>query len=308
MHRIAVVVVSPVMTADVAIPHMVFGALPGGYELRLCAAEPGSAEAVDGPDVPVPHGLEAVADADSVIVVGSGGREGVEESVLAAVRAAHAEGKRVASICTGAFVLAEAGLLDGRRATTHWALTGELARRFPAIAVAEEVLFVEDGRVVTSAGAAAGIELCLHLVRADHGADAAAEVGRRALVAPPRPAAQPQVVRAEEPGALAATRAWALERLDAPLSLADLAAHARVSPRTLTRRFHAETGQSPLQWLLCQRVEHARELLETTDLPMGQVAHRSGLGTADSLRQHLLRRVGLTPRDYRQRAKTPSAS
>lgn len=308
MHTVAVVVVPPVTAFDVSIPQMVLGAaeLDGGpaYELRVCAAEPGRPlETVGGLDVVAPHGLDAVAGADSVIVVGSGGRADIERPVLDALRAAAGAGKRVAAICTGAFVLGEAGLLDGRRATTHWGLAGDLARRFPAAEVVPDVLYVTDGAVLTSAGAAAGIELCLHLVRDDHGAAAAAEAARLTVAAPPRPADQVQRVGdplpADPDASLAKTRAWALQRLGEPLTLADLARHARVSTRTLIRRFRAETGRSPLQWLLHQRIDRARELLETTTLPMDQVARRSGLGGADSLRHHFVRRLGTTPSAYR---------
>ncbi|MEU9874156.1 MULTISPECIES: GlxA family transcriptional regulator [Actinomadura] len=312
MHRVAVVVVPPVMSFDVTIPEMVLGAAEedGGpaYELLLCAAEPGRPlETVGGLDVVAPHGLDAVRGADSVIVVGSGGRTGIERPVLDALRAAEGTGKRVAAICTGAFVLGEAGLLDGRRATTHWGLTGDLARRFPAAKVVPDVLYVTDGTVLTSAGAAAGIELCLHLIREDHGAAVAAGAARLTVAAPPRPAGQVQ--RLEDPlpagpdVSLAETRAWAVRRLGEPLTLADLARHARVSTRTLTRRFHAETGHSPLQWLLHQRIDRARELLEGTALPMEQVARRCGLGSADSLRLHFVRRLGVTPSAYRSASR-----
>ena len=221
-----------------------------------------------------------------------------------ALRTAAAAGKRVASICTGAFVLAEAGLLDGRRATTFWAKTELFRRRYPAVALEPDVLFVEDGRVLTSAGLAAGIDLCLHMVRSDLGAAAANTIARLAVVAPVRPGGQAQFIRtplpAETDFSLTDTRAWALQRLDQPLTLTDLSRHAQVSVRTLTRRFRAETSLSPLQWLLHQRIDRALELLEATDLPMTTVAAHSGMGSADSLRLHLARRVGITPTAYRR--------
>ncbi|MBO2448887.1 DJ-1/PfpI family protein [Actinomadura barringtoniae] len=310
MHRIAFVAVPPVYAFDLAISQMVLDSAQG-YELVVTTAEPGRVEALGGTDLMVEEGLEAASDADTVIVLGGGGREDVDPRVLDLVRDAVESGKRVASFCTGAFVLAQAGVLDGRRATTHWGLTEELARRHPGIEVVSEV-FVEDGLILTSAGAAACVELCLHLVRTDFGAAAAAAAGRLAIVAPPRPGEQAQVVQMPLPvtpdESLAATREWALRRLDEAITLHDLAAHACVSTRTFTRRFQAENGVSPIQWLLERRVERARELLETTSLPMDQVAFRSGLGSADSLRQHLVRRVGVTPTAYRQRWKTPSAS
>ncbi|WP_131740219.1 GlxA family transcriptional regulator [Actinomadura roseirufa] len=315
-HTVAVVLVPPVLGYDVTIPHMVLGAAEGAYELLLCADEPGRPlETVSGPPVIAQHGLAAVERADSVIVVGGGGRPGIEPRVLAALRAAAAAGTRIAAICTGAFALAEAGLLDGRRATTHWGLAADLARRFPRIRMVSDELFVADGPVLTSAGAAAGIELCLHLIRLDHGAAVAAEAARLAVAGPPRPGGQAQPAAAPVPAepdrSLAATRAWAVDRLHLPLTLAELARHAGVSARTLSRRFQAETGSSPLQWLLRQRIDRARVLLEITTLPMDQVARRSGLGGADSLRWHFARRVGLTPSAYRAshaKARAPGAS
>lgn len=302
MHRIAFVVVPPVYAFDLSIAQMVLEAA-GVYELVTCAAEPGRVAAVGGPDVLVDHDLTAAATADTVIVIGGGGRTDTDPRVLTTVRAAAAAGKRVAAICTGAFVLAQAGVLDGRRATTHWGLTDELARRHPAVQVVPDVLYVADGTLLTCAGAGACVELCLHLIRADHGAAVASAAAGMAVVAPPRPGDQAQVVRTPLPApgdtSLAATREWALRRLDRPVTLTDLAAHAGVSVRTLTRRFQAETGLSPLRWLLHRRLDRARQLLETTTLPMDQVAWHSGMGTADSLRQHMVRQVGVTPSAYR---------
>ncbi|MFD1931809.1 GlxA family transcriptional regulator [Nonomuraea mangrovi] len=301
MHRIAVVITPPVMSFDVSIPHMVFSGTTG-YEIQVCTAVPGTMATIGGPQIHVPDGLEAVKGADTVIAVGSGG-EDAHPDTLDALRAAHADGARVASLCTGAFVLAQAGLLEGRAATTHWGLAGDLAARFPSVDVRPDVLYVEDRGVFTSAGAAAAIDLCLHLVRLDFGAAAANAAARLAVVSPVRPGGQAQFIETplppEQGTSLADTRAWALSLLDRPLTLKDLAVHAGTSIRTLTRRFHAETGLSPLQWLLHQRVDRARELLETTSLPMDQVAARSGLGSADSLRKHLTARAGLTPTAYR---------
>jgi transcriptional regulator GlxA family with amidase domain len=216
---------------------------------------------------------------------------------------AAARGARMTSICTGAFVLAKAGLLDGRCVTTHWRYADELARAFPQVRVRPEVLYLEDGPIVTSAGLAAGIDLCLHLIRTDHGAAVANTVARLAVVAPVRPGGQAQFVDAPAASTSSATldrtRAWALSRLQDQLTLADLASHASISIRTLNRRFRSETGLSPLQWLLQLRVDRARELLETTDLPLGVIAHRSGIGTVDSLRDHVVAKTGLTPSAYR---------
>jgi transcriptional regulator GlxA family with amidase domain len=307
MHRIVVVAVPPVMVFDLSIPEVVFPAvlIDGSpvYEVTVCTPSPGPVTGSGGLSVVVQHGLDIIEDADTVIVTGTGAREGAPPRVLDALRRAAAEGRRVASICTGAFVLAQAGLLDGRPATTYWQYSGEMHARFPAVEVRPDVLFVDDGEILTSAGLAAGLDLCLHMVRLDHGAVAANAVARLAVVAPVRPGGQAQFIETplppEQGFSLTATRTWAMSSLDAPLTLAELAAHARTSTRTLTRRFRAETGLSPLQWLLHQRVDRARELLEATDLPIEQVARRSGLGTAESLRQHLMRRNGMTPSAYR---------
>nr|WP_037905902.1 helix-turn-helix domain-containing protein [Actinacidiphila yeochonensis] len=303
----AVVVAPPVSMFNLALPEMLLDKVRvdgrPGYSVELCAPDPGVLPTTGSAEVVLRSGLEAVEHADTVIVAGNGPDHPSDPRVLDALRTAARAGKRVASICTGAFVLAEAGLLDGRQATIYWAWTEELAARYPAVRLQPDVLFVQDGTLLTSSGYAAGIDLCLHLVRTDYGAAVANTVARLALVAPVRPGGQAQFTDTPLPPetgtALTATRAWTMTRLDQPLTLGDLARHASVSVRTLTRRFHAETGLSPLQWLLHQRVERARELLETTTLPVDQVARASGLGTADSLRQHLLRRVGLTPSGYR---------
>ncbi|MEU1393461.1 MULTISPECIES: DJ-1/PfpI family protein [unclassified Nonomuraea] len=307
MHRVAVIAVPPATTFDLSIPELVLGEMTvdgrPGYDVRICTAEPGPVVTGGSLHVTVTHGLEIVEDADTVIVTGTGARDDVDPRVLRALRRAAEAGRRVASICTGAFVLARAGLLEGRRATTYWARSEEFRRRFPSVDLRPDVLYVEDGNIWTSAGLSAGIDLCLHMVRGDYGAAAANAAARLVVAAPVRPGGQAQFIASPLPPetglSLAATRAWALERLHEPLTRADLAAHARTSVRTLTRRFHAETGHSPLQWLLHQRVEQARELLESTDLPMGQVARLSGLVTTDSLRQHISHRTGLSPTAYR---------
>ncbi|MDI2127532.1 GlxA family transcriptional regulator [Yinghuangia seranimata] len=306
-HRVAVVAVPPVTAFDLSIPELVFGtamveAQPA-YEVVVCTPEPGEVATTGGLGVVVAHGLDAAADADTVLVTGTGARHNADPRVLDLLRVAAADGRRIASICTGAFVLAQAGLLDGRAATTFWVMSGEFARRFPAVELRRDVLFVDDGQVLTSAGLSAGMDLCLHIVRTDYGA-AVANATARLVVAPPaRPGAQAQFIQSPLPpergAALADTRAWVLTRLHEPLTVADMAAHASTSVRTLTRRFQAETGTSPLQWLLHRRVDRALEILETTDLPLDRVARQSGLGSADSLRKHLVQRVGLTPSAYR---------
>jgi transcriptional regulator GlxA family with amidase domain len=224
--------------------------------------------------------------------------------VLDALVAAERRGARIVSVCTGAFVLAQAGLLDGRRAATHWRDAADLAARHPAVHVDRDVLYVDEGRVLTSAGVAAGIDLCLHLVRGDHGAEHANRIARRMVVAPLRAGGQAQFVERPVPPAtddgLAPTRAWMLEHLDEPLSVAAMARHAARSERSFARHFHAETGTTPLRWLHAQRVLHARRLLETTSLPVEDVARQAGFGTATSLREHFTRATHTTPTDYRR--------
>ena len=307
MHQIAVVAVPPVGAFELAIPDLLFGGVQvdgrDAYATHTCTPHPGAVATRGGFDVVVNGALDLIRDADTVLVTGTGARDDIAPELLSALQAAARRGARIASICTGAFVLAKAGLLDGRRVTTHWRYAAELAQRYPLVRVCPEVLFIEDGPIVTSAGLAAGIDLCLHLIRTDHGAAVANTVARLAVVAPVRPGGQAQFVSAavppEGPTTLDETRAWALERIHDKLTLTDLADHASVSIRTLNRRFRAETGLSPLQWLLQLRIERARELLETTNLPVAAVANRSGLGTVDSLRDHLIRKTGLTPTAYR---------
>ncbi|MFE1285604.1 GlxA family transcriptional regulator [Streptomyces sp. NPDC058751] len=307
MHRVAVLAVPAVKPFDLSMPSTLLGAaeIDGRpcYEVTVCTAVPGTVAASGGIDVVIRHGLRAIAAADTVIVPSTSGRYDAEPAVLDALREAAAGGKRVASICSGAFVLARAGLLDGRVATTHWALAEELRRAFPAVRVDADRLFAQDGRIVTGAGSAAGIDLCLHLIASDYGAAVANTAARAAVVTPVRQGGQAQFVRTPLPvttdSSLDAARLWALRNLDRPISLDDLAGRAKVSVRTLTRRFTAETGVTPFRWLLQQRLLRARELLETTDLTVDHVARRSGLGSGESLRQHMSRQIGMTPAAYR---------
>ena len=306
MHHIAVVAVPPVGAFELSIPDLLFGGVDidgrPAYAIHTCTTVPGAVATRGGFDVVVTR-LDTITKADTVVVAGTGAREDFAPELLSALQQAAARGARMTSICTGVFVLATAGLLDGRCVTTHWRYADELSQAFPQVRVRPEVLYLEDGPVVTSAGLAAGIDLCLHLIRTDHGAAVANTVARLAVVAPVRPGGQAQFVDAPVASinstTLDRTRAWALTRLQDQLTLADLARHANISVRTLNRRFRSETGLSPLQWLLQLRVDRARELLETTDLPLGVIAHRSGIGTVDSLRDHLVQRTGLTPSAYR---------
>jgi transcriptional regulator GlxA family with amidase domain len=312
-HRVVALIANEVVAFDLAIPAQVFGQERERYAWAVCAPAPGPVPTETGFDVVVPHGLEALAAADTVIVPGIGDRAWpLPDAAYDALRAAAARGARVASICTGAFVLAQAGLLDGRRATTHWRYAAQLARMFPAVHVDPGVLYVDECDVLTSAGVAAGIDLCLHIVRRDFGAAAANGIARRIVVAAHREGGQAQYVERPLPpvdaASLAATRAWMDERLERPLTVEDMARHAGYSPRTFARRFRAETGTTPLQWLIARRVAEAQRLLEGTDLAVEVVALRAGFGTAVALRQHFARAVGTAPSAYRRAFRGAAAA
>ena len=306
MHRVVGLIANEVVALDLAIPAQIFGRGPAPYAWTVCA--PGGPCAVpteNGFDVVVPRGLDALEEADTVIVPGIGDDAWpMPDALLDALEVAAERGVRVASICTGAFVLAAAGLLDGRRATTHWRYAGLLARSFPNVTVDPDVLFVDEGDVLTSAGVAAGIDLCLHMVRCDYGAEAANAIARRMVVAAHRDGGQAQYVERPLPaaggGGLAATRAWMEERLAEPLTVEAMARHAGYSTRSFARRFRAETGTTPLQWLIGRRVAEAQRLLEGTDLSVEEVADRCGFGGAVALRQHFGRVVGTSPTAYRR--------
>lgn len=256
----------------------------------------------------------ALKRADTLIIPACANvHESPPEPLVTAVRTAHDNGTRILSICSGAFILAAAGILDGRRATTHWMHAEELARRFPAVTVDPTVLYIEDDNVITSAGTAAGIDACLHLVRVDHGATVAAEVARRLVTPPHREGGQAQYVRPTPATPLidnwlAPLLEWIAAHINEPLPTADLAAHAGVSVRTLERRFTRTLGVSPLQWVLQQRVRRAQEMLETTDRSVDWIATACGFGAAVSLRAHFARIVGLSPSRYRETFQNPVAS
>lgn len=292
-HRIAVVALEGVTALDLAIPIDVFTVDPDvPYDLNLC----GMSDRVrtgSGLTLAIDHGLDAVHEADTVIVPGYQPVDRpVPAPVVDALMASQARGGRVASICTGAFALAAAGILDGRRATTHWQHMAEFEARFPLVQIDRDVLYVDNGNILTSAGMCCGIDMCLHLVMRDLGAATANRVAR-ALVAPPhRDGGQAQYVPAavavSGDASLAATRAWALGRLADPISISEMAKHARMSIRTFMRRFTEETGTTPLQWLLNARITSAREMLETTHHSIDRVAQDSGLGSAANLRLHFV--------------------
>lgn len=282
------------------------------YDLRLCAAGPSPDRPVPAPagfTMRTPYGLEGFDGADTVIIPSvpeacvDGERE-LPDELLRALRRAADRGARMVSLCAGAFALAAAGVLDGRRATAHWMHTEALARRHPEVEVDDSVLYVDDGNVLTSAGVTAGLDLCLHLVRRDLGAHVANQLARRLVVPAHRPGGQAQFVEVSVPSSgdegLAPVLQWATERLDEPLTVDDLAARAGMSPRTFYRRLHAATGSTPLQWLLAQRLSRAQSLLEATALPVERVGELSGLGTAANLRRHFTLHFGVTPTDYRR--------
>jgi len=308
-HRVVALALDGVILLDLAAPTHLFGHCGAPhYTFSLAGVRPGPVRSSTGIDVLASAGLEALWDADTVVVPGIEADTDAEAFALAAeaIAGAHRTGARVMSICTGAFVLAEAGVLDGRRATTHWDSTDRLARRYPRVSVDPSVLYVDEGSVLTSAGVAAGLDLCLHVIRRDHGASVAAQIARRTVVAPHRDGGQAQFVArpiADDAGAgasLEATRAWALDRLDRPLDVTTLAREACMSPRSFARRFRQETGTTPAQWVLDQRTRVAQGLLETTDLPVEHVAVCSGFGSATSLRTHFGRRLATTPTAYRR--------
>ena len=313
VHRLLALALPHVVAFDLTIPAQVFGDVSERrrYDFNVCAEHAGPVPTTTGFSIEAPLGLTALRAADTVVVPGYGPLVAPSAPVLDALRAAADRGARIVSVCTGAFALAAAGLLDGRRATTHWLDVADLATRHPLVTVDPDVLFVDDGQVLTSAGVAAGIDLCLHILRLDHGAEVAAQAARRMVVAPYRDGGQAQFLQRPVPPSgegLAATCEWALQHLDQPLGVVDLARHAGWSPRTFARRFVQETGTTPLRWLSAQRLLEARRLLETTDLAVDQVAAAGGLGTGANLRLHLARDAGTTPTAYRRLYRGRGAS
>ena len=307
MSTVALAATDGMLHFELAMAYEVFGADLSGvvdpwYDVAVC----GSGAARIGrfwlePDC----GLDQLARADTVIVPALADvDEDPPAELVDAVRTAHEAGARVASLCTGAFVLAAAGLLDGRRATTHWAHAEALAARYPRVEVDPDVLYVDNGSVLTSAGKAAAMDLCLHLVRSDHGSAIANTVARRLVVPPHRAGGQAQFVTAPVPAQdnhpLAGLFPWVTERLDHPLTVEDLARQANMSARNLGRHFRSVTGTTPLQWLLTQRIRRAQELLETTSDSVDAIAAASGMGTAATLRRHFNRTIGVPPDAYRR--------
>ncbi|MEV5570444.1 helix-turn-helix domain-containing protein [Spirillospora sp. NPDC052269] len=321
MSLLAVLVMDEMPVFEVTIPCQLFGTPPPGhtgpwYDLRICTEGGprnvpmrGSTGHHDLPGlfgVHAGHGLDGLRDADTVVVPATPDvSRDPSEPLLDALREAHARGARIVSLCSGAFVLAAAGLLDGRACAVHWKHAETFARRFPRVPVDPAVLYHDHGDLLTGAGATAGVDLCLHLIRHDIGAETATAVARHMVVPPHRSGGQAQYVespmpRARDVDGLGPVLDWAVEHLHEPLTVAGLASRAGLTVRTLHRRFQAELGMTPLRWLLTQRVLRARELLERTDLPVDAVAARCGLGSAPNLRAHFSREMSVSPSEYRR--------
>ena len=321
-HTVAALVYDGVALFEFSVACEIFGepyetdlAVPW-YRLLVCG--PGTAVGRSvrtdrGLRIDVPYGLAAVARADTVIVPPTARFDTVPDEVLRAIQRAHDRGARLISLCTGAFVLAAAGVLDYRRATTHWSECAELARRYPTVRVDPDVLYIDDGDVLTSAGSAASIDLCLHVVRTDHGAEIAADLARDLVVAPYRDGGQAQYIRTPLPDAatdelFTGTLAWLQENLAEPVSVTDLAKRSAMSRRTFARRFVDTTGTTPYQWLVRQRVQLAQRMLENTSEPLESVAAQTGFVTAGNLRKHFTRIVKTTPTAYRRAFATADQS
>jgi transcriptional regulator GlxA family with amidase domain len=306
MHRVVVLALDGVYPFELGIPKRVFGTAGNRYEVLTCTVDGRPVRSDADFTIAVEHGPEALRTADTVVIPPSDMNQISPElprpvaDALALIR----PGTRIVSICTGAFILAAAGLLDGRPATTHWCLAAPFRQMFPAVRLDPDVLFVDDGDVLTSAGAASGVDACLHIVRADHCSEVANQVARKCVVPPWRDGGQAPYIEQPipEPSELgtAPTRDWATENLHLPLTLADLAEHARMSGRTFARRFRDEVGLSPGRWLIQQRVARARQLLESSDLSIDQITTQVGFATAASLRQHLHAAIGVAPLAYRR--------
>ncbi len=317
-HTVATVVTHGTAPFELSVTCEVFGidrselGVPW-YRFLVVAADEPPIRTKSGFTIDTPHRLDALEEADTIVVPVVEPPPELSDELYDALRTAHARGARLMSVCSGAFVLAAAGLLDGRRATTHWMYTDELAAMYPEVKVDPDVLYVDEGDVLTSAGTAAGIDLCLHVVRQDFGAEIANAVARRMVVPPHRDGGQAQFVHDPVPDGpgidlFGDTLAFMQEHLDEPLSVDDLAARAAMSPRTFARRFRASTGTTPHKWLVRQRVLLAQRLLETTDMPIDRVAERCGFGSAAGLREHFARQVRTSPLSYRRtfRASAPS--
>jgi transcriptional regulator GlxA family with amidase domain len=312
VHRVVVLALPGVVPFELGIPGKAFGLAIGPdrrplYEVLTCTPDGRPVPTSQDFSIAVAHDASVIATADTLIVAATAEPISDDDPLPEAVTAALARirpGTRLVSICTASFILAAAGLLDGRPATTHWAHAERFRRRYPRTPLDPDVLYVDDGDVLTSAGAAAGMDLCLHLIRHDHGSEVANRVARACVVPPWRDGGQAQYIAHPVPEAVgsdtAGAREWALRQLHQPIQLTEFATRAGMSVRTFSRRFLAETGQTPGQWLTSQRLELARRLLESSDLPVDRVAEHAGFGSASSLRQHLAAAIGVSPAAYRR--------
>ncbi|MEU9657129.1 GlxA family transcriptional regulator [Streptomyces chartreusis] len=307
MHTVAILVLDNVVPFDMATPFQMFGwtRLPDGrrpYRVRLCAESP--EVRTEGFALRIDRGLDGLADADTIIVPGCDETGPPSAEVVAALREAAASGTRIASVCVGAFVLAEAGLLDGLRATTHWMAAGELAQRFPDVQVEPDVLYVDNGQILTSAGAAAGLDMCLYMIRRDLGSAVASHTARMSVVPLEREGGQAQFIVHEHPpvprgSALEPMLEWIEDNLAGEITLGAMAERSGMSERTFSRRFREQTGTTPLQWLLRARVRRAQYLLENSDHPVERIARQAGFGSPTAFRERFRRVVGTTPHSYR---------
>jgi AraC family transcriptional activator FtrA len=311
-HDVAIVVYDGFTPFELGVVCEVFGddrwVAPGDpwYRLFVCGDRSKPVTADTGFEILVPHGLETLASVDTIIVPPTYLPDMVSEDVFEGLRLAHEGGCRILSLCGGAFVLAKTGLLDGRRAATHWAECDELARRYPQLSVDSGVLYVDEGDILTGAGSAASIDLCLHVVRQDYGSEVATRLARQLVVPPQRDGDQAQYIEQPLPDldsshAFADTLTWVKEHLDEEVAVEDLAARSAMSPRTFARRFRAATGTTPYQWILRQRVQLAQRLLEVSDLSIETVAQRSGFCTSGNLRKHFTRIIHTSPQAYRSK-------
>jgi transcriptional regulator GlxA family with amidase domain len=313
--QVAVIAFDGMTPFHLSVPCLVFGSGPGArssFALRVCGLDGAMLETTAGFGIRPGHGLDGLEDADVVVMPAwHDDCRPAPPALLDALRQAHARGACVMALCLGAFPVAEAGLLDGRAATTHWAAADELARRYPKVKVDPEVLYVDEGDVLSSAGIAAGIDCCLHLLRRLCGAETANAVARRMVVAPHREGGQAQFIERPLPvspsdGRLARVLDWVSRNLGAEHDLDALAARAAMSRRNFTRHFRQATGMSFKQWLLEQRLQHARTLLETSEAPVERVAQQAGFGSALSLRQHFRSTLQTSPAAYRKQFRTSS--
>jgi transcriptional regulator GlxA family with amidase domain len=309
-HRVVAVALPDVVAFDLSIAAQVFGHRDERerYAFTVCSEYPGAVMSTTGFTINAPDGLDALGEADTVIVPGYFPLHDPSPPVLTALRSAAEHGSRIASICIGAFALAATGLLDGRAATTHWQEADHFQARFPAVRLNPDVLYVDEGQLLTSAGLSAGIDLCLYMVGLDYGAGVAADVARRMVVAMHRPGGQAQYAQRPLPedGGLGPTLGWAVTEMHQPLTVSRMAQHAGVSSRTFARQFRDQFHLTPMRWLTSQRLLEARRLLEVTDLPVDDVAERCGLGSAATLRVHLARQSGTTPTAYRRSRRRSS--